>query len=279
MPTPERHTGLRAIAGRFDAFLIDQYGVLRDAAGPYPGAIETLATLKAHGARIIILSNSGKRAATNRARLARIGFDPAGYDAFVTSGETAWHLIHDGRVRPPGRRCLLITNDDDASMIADLGLERTDDGARADLVLIAGSRGAEAGLDHYRALLAPAAARGVTCLCTNPDRIMLTPRGTTFGPGRIADIYEELGGHVRRIGKPFPDIYERALALLPGVARGRILCIGDSVEHDIAGARRAGLASLLVRTGILADNDDGALMRLYDDHHAAPDFVLPAFLW
>lgn len=38
--------GLSAIAGAFDAFLVDQYGVLRDGRGPYPGAAETLVRLK-----------------------------------------------------------------------------------------------------------------------------------------------------------------------------------------------------------------------------------------
>lgn len=33
----ETIAGLGAIADRYDAFLIDQFGVLRDGRGPYPG--------------------------------------------------------------------------------------------------------------------------------------------------------------------------------------------------------------------------------------------------
>ncbi|TFZ33930.1 TIGR01459 family HAD-type hydrolase, partial [Pseudomonas syringae] len=67
--------GLSAIAGAFDAFLVDQYGVLRDGRGPYPGAAETLVRLKQAGKRVIVLSNSGKRSTENDRRLAELGFE------------------------------------------------------------------------------------------------------------------------------------------------------------------------------------------------------------
>jgi len=38
-----------------------------------------------------------------------------------------------------------------------------------------------------------------------------------------------------------------------------ILAIGDSPEHDVAGAAGAGLDSVLLRTGILSDKDDESL--------------------
>lgn len=38
-----------------------------------------------------------------------------------------------------------------------------------------------------------------------------------------------------------------------------VLAIGDSPEHDIAGAAGAGLDSVLLRTGILSDKDDTSL--------------------
>ncbi|TGR16391.1 TIGR01459 family HAD-type hydrolase, partial [Mesorhizobium sp. M1C.F.Ca.ET.196.01.1.1] len=108
-------------------------------------------------------------------------------------------------------------------------------------------------LEHYREMLAPAAVSGVPCLCTNPDRIMLTKSGQRFGAGRIAELYEELGGNVEWIGKPHRPIYDAALAMLGNPPRERVVGIGDSIEHDIAGASGAGLSSALVRSGILAE--------------------------
>jgi putative hydrolase of the HAD superfamily len=46
-------------------------------------------------------------------------------------------------------------------------------------------------------------------------------------------------------GKPAPAIFARALALA-GVAADEALHVGDSVEHDVAGARAAGIEPLLV---------------------------------
>lgn len=276
---PEKIAGIGAIAGRFDCFLVDQFGVLRDGRGPYPGAAETLSRLKAAGKRVIVLSNSGKRAAENSRRLAGIGFDAASWDLFLTSGETAWRILKAETSEGGGRKCLLISRDGDTSAIDGLGLERTESGADADVVMISASEGDRYPLDHYRALLEPAARRGAACLCTNPDKIMLTREGEAFGAGRIAELYEEMGGTVRWIGKPFPDIYAEAMRFLGGPDPSRVACVGDSIEHDVAGAAAAGLSSVLVTTGILARADDAERARLYGEHGAVPDFILPQFLW
>ncbi|TIX25033.1 MAG: TIGR01459 family HAD-type hydrolase, partial [Mesorhizobium sp.] len=132
-------------------------------------------------------------------------------------------------------------------------------------------------LDHYRRLLGPAAARQVPCFCTNPDRIMLTAVGPRFGAGEIADLYERLGGSVTRIGKPYPAIYEAALALAGNPDRHDVVCVGDSVEHDIAGGQAAGVATALVLSGILVDSGDPA--GLLDEFNAHADYMLDAFRW
>ncbi len=122
-------------------------------------------------------------------------------------------------------------------------------------------------------------ARNVPCLCTNPDKIMLTKEGTAFGAGRIAELYEALGGHVRWIGKPFPDIYASARDFLGSIDPKRICCIGDSIEHDIVGAASAGFASVLVTTGILETASDAERQALFVEHDVTPDFIMPKFLW
>ncbi len=277
---PERLTALREISDRFDAFLVDQFGVLRDGKGPYPQAVASLQSLKEQGKTIIILSNSGKRAQDNDRRLEKLGFDRSSWDAFLTSGEVAYHLMQSGGIVPPAaRRVLLISRDGDISAIGGLGLVQVERGEDADIILISASEGDIFPLSYYEALLAPAARRNIPCLCTNPDMIMLTQTGQAFGAGRIAQLYLSLGGQVRWIGKPHADIYETALQRLPGVARDRILCIGDSVEHDIAGAKAAGLKSLLVTTGILEHMEDVQRHALYCEHQAVPDFILPSFVW
>jgi ribonucleotide monophosphatase NagD (HAD superfamily) len=103
---------------------------------------------------------------------------------------------------------------------------------------------------------------------------MLTPVGKRFGAGVIAGLYEDLGGKVEWVGKPFPLIYRMALDAL-GKSR-RVLCIGDSPAHDVAGGQTAGLETALVRTGLHADLSDDALQK-HCRATAMPDHIIPGF--
>jgi HAD superfamily hydrolase (TIGR01459 family) len=269
---------LEPLAEQFELFLLDQFGVLHNGFALYPETVNALARLRTLGRRSVIISNSGKRAAQNVQRMTRMGIGPDHYDAMVTSGEIAWLELAErmgSAASSEPLRCFLISTHGDTSPVAGLGLNLVDQSADAQRVLIAGAEVERYSLEDYCDQLADAAHAGVPCICTNPDRIALTPSGTTFGPGRIAERYEAMGGTVTWVGKPFPAIYEHARNLFPQIPAERIVCIGDSIQHDIAGAQAAGFASALVRTGIFADADAASLETLYDTYGATPDFVLP----
>ncbi|MCV3207551.1 TIGR01459 family HAD-type hydrolase [Mesorhizobium sp. YC-39] len=276
--TVEHLDDIGALATRYDVFLLDQFGVLHDGTSPYPGAVEALSALKRAGKTVVLISNSGKRAEPNERRLLKLGFEAGSWDHFVSSGEVAWRSFHDmvahGSLRL-GTKCLLISRDDDRSAIEGLPFELAKSGDDAELVLISASEGDRYDLDHYRGLLALAASRRVPCFCTNPDKIMLTAVGPRFGAGRLADLYESLGGSVTRIGKPYLPIFTAALALAGDPDRGTVVCVGDSVEHDIAGGLGAGVATALVLSGILADTAD--LAGLFDGLGAYPDYTVDLF--
>lgn len=273
---------LAALLDRHDIFLIDQFGVLHDGNSAYPGAIDALVQLKSAGKSVVLLSNSGRRSGPNEERLLGLGFKPGSWDLFVSSGEVAWRMFAglDGEKRmAPGTKCLLLSRDNDHSAIEGLDFDLVADGRDADLVILSGSQGDQLTLGDYRELMKPAAARRVPCICTNPDKIMLTKSGPRFGAGRIAELYEELGGGVTWIGKPFPDIYRAVLETLGQPDNSRIVGIGDSVEHDIAGAKAAGISSALVCSGILADLSRDELNDVFLRHQAVPDYIMPVFLW
>jgi HAD superfamily hydrolase (TIGR01459 family) len=279
-------SGVAALADRFDLFLVDQYGVLHDGERAFPGAVEALERLVAAGRAVILVSNSGRRTADNEARLAAIGFPRSSYHGFVSSGEVVWARIARGElpVAAAGRplHCLLVNRRGDESAVAGLPLTLVETGSEADFVLITGSDGDRLPLQHYRALLAPAAERRLPCLCANPDTVMVLPDGTAYGAGRIAALYAALGGPVTWIGKPHPEIYrfalEEAARLRPLPPPERIIGIGDSLAHDVAGARRAGFAAALVTTGIHAGDTPAALAAAMAAH-AAPNFLLDRFRW
>ena len=266
---------LRDIASSYDLFFVDQFGVLHDGAEPYPGAVEALRALHAEGRRVVVLSNSGKRSAANEKRMEKLGFSADSWTLFLSSGEVAWRMLAAKEPSERPKSCLVLARDGDASPIEGLGIGVTDDAQAADLVLIAGSEAPDKSFAAYKSLLAPAALRKVPALCVNPDMTMIVPGGYAFGAGRIALLYEQLGGKVTWIGKPYPEIYRTARAIVGGDLKA--LGIGDSIAHDIVGAKRAGADGALVLSGIHAGEID--LEALYAKEGATPDHILARFEW
>jgi ribonucleotide monophosphatase NagD (HAD superfamily) len=314
-----RIDGLSAIADRFDGFLIDQFGVIHDGQRLYPGALRCLRELHALRKPVVVMTNSGKRAAANRQRLVKMGVPRAHFADAISSGEVAYARLFssplwghgsppspspqrgEGRVRggssaadlaspvtpespsptplPTGERNELRIPAANSQgprvfLIGRRGEDYGFDGISfvadphdADLILILGSDVPATTLDQYREMF-----RGLTipALCCNPDRLMLTPSGLMPAPGAFAALYAEMGGPVTWIGKPYPEIYTSAAALIGNPPR--ILCVGDSPEHDVAGGHAAGFATLLVEQGVSA----GRLLKPADPQ---PDFVMKDFQW
>ena len=273
-----KHTTLEDLADQFDAFFIDQFGVLMDASGPYPFAIDAIKRLSEYNKPIVLLSNSGKRAIENCERLERLGFDLNLFTAVITSGEVAYwtikNKIEDGNFIKP--KIYLISRDSDTSPVNGLSCKIAKNTDEADYLIIAGSESDTKPLNYYTSLLEPMANKGVPAFCTNPDLVMLTPNGTSFGAGLIAKEYEEMGGSVTWFGKPHPLIYKFALNKIPNIEPQKVLCIGDSVEHDIRGSFNANCSSALVKTGIAATKKEEKLINSLN-FSDTPNFIIPAF--
>jgi HAD superfamily hydrolase (TIGR01459 family) len=273
---------LSALADSFDLFLIDQFGVLHDGVSPYPGAVECLARLKASGKSVVLLSNSGKRAADNMTRLADLGFSNKLFDHVVTSGEVAWQGILDHSFDPPfrpGKSMFVVGHDDHDYGFEKLGVRLVENPAAADFVMIAASRAPRMSLYQYGDILANAAASNIPALCCNPDRLMLTAAGIQPSAGEIASLYSKLGGSVTFVGKPYPAMYAFVQNHCVRGGAKRTLAIGDSIEHDICGGFNAHLTTALVRTGLSHDLSDEELSTRLAAHGATPDFVLSGLHW
>ena len=264
---------------RYDAFLIDQFGTLHDGVAPYQGAIDALKKMRAAGCIVGLLSNSGRSTQANAKRLAGLGFGPETYDFLLTSGELAAQMAAEHRLRTVQGACgcLLLERPGDETIIDRFGLESVGPEA-AELIIIAGSEGDRFSPAHYEQLLSPLARRGVPALCLNPDRIMLTPSGFAFGAGQIAETYAAMGGEVTWIGKPYPELYQAALKMLGDPDPCRVAGIGDSLEHDIAGASGAGCEGWLVRTGIIEGWSDAAIAAESARWNAVPVGLLESLI-
>lgn len=253
--------GLSEVAGQYGALLVDQFGTLHDGTVAYPHAAEALRRFRAGGGKVAILSNSAKTGADNIIRLARFGFGPEHFDAVVTSGDAAQAAIRAGALGEgfrPGAKIHISGKPGDDYGFGDLGfvLSWPDD---AEGIILAASQEPDRNWREQIRDLTKAANRGVTVAVCNPDLEMLTPKGVRPSAGAIARELERKGAQLRYFGKPHGDIYRTALAALGNPPPMTVLAIGDSPEHDIAGAAGAGLDSILLRTGILSGAEESAL--------------------
>lgn len=257
---------LSSIAGRFDGVLLDQFGVLHDGRTLYPGALDVLAGFGAAGTPVAVLTNSGKRTALNRDRLLAMGIPRHTFVDVVTSGEMAYQaLMADAQSTGVVPRAFVIGQPGEDYGFD--GVPVVEDPHAADVLLILGSDTPRTSIDEYRRLLDGVRA---PAMCCNPDRWRITAGGLQPGAGAIAEAYEAMGGQVTWIGKPHVGIYLRARALLGDVSR--VLCIGDSAEHDVAGGRAAGLATMLVMTGVSAGLDGGGV-------DPCPEYWMETLAW
>jgi HAD superfamily hydrolase (TIGR01459 family) len=269
---------LSEVASNFDAFFIDQFGVLLDGKKPYQGAAEALTALSDLGKPIILLSNSGKRGEANAHRLLQLGFARSSFQEVLSSGEVAHTQLISaiGMDLPTKPKIWLHARDGDFSAIDGLSVELVEIPQTADLLLLTASNSDTIEMEEYIHLLKPAAQLNIPCWCTNPDTIMLTGQGPKPGAGRIAQEYAAMGGSITFIGKPYAAIYQEAARRI-GLENPRVLCIGDSIEHDIAGGSAAGHMSCLVGTGVHAGSTFEALSILAEQAGIPFDYYLPKF--
>jgi HAD superfamily hydrolase (TIGR01459 family) len=278
----KRIGGLREIADRFDLFLVDQFGVLHDGVAAYPGAIDGLIKLTSHGRTVVVLTNSGKSSAANRARLDALGFKDSGFNAVVSSGEVALQYVKNGALGPPFVRgadiCVIGRHGDSYAFSSDdfTLVARPQD---ATFLVFAGSDAPRTSLDSHRSMLTAAAQAGVPGICVNPDLTMIRDGALVAAPGTIARLYQSLGGAVEYIGKPHRAIFEHAMATAAMGPAARAVMVGDSPEHDVAGAGAIGLATLLVRTGIHRHLSEQQLLQLSQGCSGVPDFLTASFEW
>lgn len=252
---------LSAIADRYDAFILDLWGVLHDGVRPYPGVVEALRQLKRRDKRLVVLSNAPRRAAPVARRMQEIGIAPELYDTLHSSGEETWQLLRE-RADPTfarlGRRFLPLMPDRDRGLIEGLDLEMVETAFAAEFVLVTGLDDAADTVADYEEPLLAAARLGRPMVCANPDLEVVRDGIRELCAGALALRYEALGGPVHYVGKPHPGVYRRCFGYLAGTAHARILAVGDSLRTDVAGAAGVGIDSLLVTGGIHAAELAGA---------------------
>jgi HAD superfamily hydrolase (TIGR01450 family) len=228
----------------YEQVLLDLDGCLWVGDDACEGAAEAVTALREGGAKVLFLTNDVRHAPEEFVRkLWRLGFQ-ASLAEVVTVG-AALQFQLSGRDRASafviGSQALI----DHVSEAGLRILNRTPFATRADVVVVGAHE--DFGYDELR-IATQAVLRGAELVAATRDRTFPMPDGPWPASGAVLAAVEAATGRIADlvVGKPEPAMYEAARDRL---GAGRMLAVGDLLDVDIAGARRAGLDSALVLTG------------------------------
>jgi HAD superfamily hydrolase (TIGR01459 family) len=248
---------LADISDQYDAVLCDVWGVIHNGRAAYQDACQALVEYRASGKPVILISNAPRPSSIIPSQLEHLKVPRSAWDKIVTSGDAT-----RAEIERRGPRGYKIGPSKDEGLYDGLPVD-FQPLESADYVICTGLRDElSEPPESYRAELAALVARNLPLICANPDRVVQFGGQLIPCAGALADIYEELGGEVIMAGKPFVPIYDLTIAAAQAVAgksldRARLLCIGDGVQTDVAGAFNQKLDCLFVAAGIHADELSG----------------------
>lgn len=253
--------GCAELIARHDAFLLDAYGVLVHEAGPLPGAVEFIHALHRAKRPFCVLTNDAARCAEAHARrLETMGIAVPAHCIVTSASLLGAHFRAHGL---EGRACAVLGP-------ADTVREAKAAGARIvppdqDFeVLVLGDESGYALLECLDAALSVIfrrVARGLPVHLVLPNPDLVYPAGDQFfgfTAGSLAGMVERALAqrHPKRpdlrfvpLGKPHGAIFAEGLRRT-ATSAARAVMIGDTLETDVRGANAAGVASVLVTTGV-----------------------------
>jgi HAD superfamily hydrolase (TIGR01450 family) len=265
-PAPSLAGGsARPPAVEYDVALLDLDGVVYVGPHAVPGVPAALAAARAAGMRLGFVTNNAARTPdTVSEHLAELGV-PAGPADVITSSQAAASVV--AALFGTGAPVLPVGGPGVTAALGAAGL-RVVDGAAGRPVAVVQGYGPEVGWAQLAEAVV-AVRDGARHVATNTDATIPSPRGPLPGNGAMVDVVSRVTGRPPLVtGKPDPAMHEECVRRT-GAARP--LVVGDRLDTDIEGARRADAASLLVFTGV---TDPAALLAAGPRHR--PDLIAPA---
>lgn len=247
-----RHDDLKRIRG----LLTDMDGVWFVGGEAVPGATDALARLRARGLPVRFVTNTTtKTAAQLAAKMAGMGLDVAPAEFVTTPVATARWLRANGisAVR-------LVVAESIRGEFA--GFEES---ARPDAIVI-GDVGSAWTYDLMQDLFRTVMA-GAAIVAMHKGRYWQVEDGLRMDIGAlVAGLEYATGRTATVIGKPSAEMFGAALASI-GLPADDVVMVGDDVLMDVAGAQRAGIRGVLVKTGKYRED-------LFAASGVKPDLVL-----
>lgn len=276
---------LSALADKIDVFFIDVYGVLWNGKAFYPKALEICQDLIKQGKRIYILSNATTIGSHFKEKHISNGFlQGVHYTDVITSGDVLKDKLEreDFLTQVAGSnkgKYLLIGLPNDRLLSSVLS-RQTLNVDEAAVVYIGALRTADY---QYYETLAPfldlaqkALDKKLPAICSNPDYYAFHGKMKHVTSGLLGKWYEDHGGRVFWIGKPYHQIYDFALKVA-NVSPSRAAMVGDTLRTDIMGGAKAVMKTVLItQTGMTADelSHGHSLAELVKAEGVVPDYLL-----
>ncbi|QJU53067.1 HAD-IIA family hydrolase [Herbiconiux sp. KACC 21604] len=247
-----------------DAVLADLDGVVYQGPDPIPHAVDSLLRVSSEGLRVGYITNNASRTDSQVAEhLSSFGLQVAPHDV-VTSPQAAMRLM--ATLIDPGATVLVVGGVGLVSEVEKAGFVVTrsvDDRPAAVVQGFAPEVGWTQLAEASFALHDPA----VHWVATNTDWTIPVARGIAPGNGTLVSAVHTAVGRLPVVaGKPETPIFEVAKDRF-GASNAAF--IGDRLDTDTMGAKRAGLRAIHVLTGI-----DRAKQLLAAPKGQRPDFIV-----
>ncbi|WP_207457663.1 HAD-IIA family hydrolase [Herbiconiux sp. SYSU D00978] len=242
--------------------LADLDGVVYRGKSAIPHAVEALNQAHRDVPVGYITNNASRTPETVAGQLAGYGLAVTPTDV-VTSPQAAMVLLE--QLVEPGATVLVVGGEGLTTAVEGAGFVVTRS-AEDDPAAVVQGFSPELGWKDL-AEAAFALHRGIPWVATNQDWTLPLERGTAPGNGTLVSaVHTAVGRLPQFAGKPEVPIFTAALERF---SASSALMIGDRLDTDILGANRAGLASLLVLTGI-----DQAKQVLAAEEEYRPHFIV-----
>ncbi len=246
-----------------EGVVLDVDGTLIRGDTPIPGAVSALSRVRAGGCSPLLISNNPIQ--TREAycdRLTGHGFSISPSELITAGTITAEYLAreHDSHT------LFVVGEDGLRNQLREAGLELTTEYDRGDVLVASIDR--EFTYEKLTQALWALSDPEIRFIGTDPDRTIPTERREVPGSGAIINAISGVTGREpdAMMGKPSPaaiGTIERAL----GISTDECLIVGDRLDTDILLGERAGMTTVLVRTGV---TDERALKK----SDVEPDYVL-----
>jgi glycerol 3-phosphatase-2 len=227
-----------------DLLLVDLDGVAYLGDRPIEGAAEALSAARAADVRVIFVTNNAARPPSAVAeQLVAMGVAAQSGEVMTSAIAAARELAQRFAAGTP---ILVVGGQGVHDALVEVGLTPVTTADDQPAAVVQGFAPEVGWTSLAEASIALRA--GVEWVATNADLTLPSPRGPLPGNGSlVAALAAATGRQPTVIGKPEPALFKAALQAGDGK---RPLVIGDRLDTDIAGARAAGLPSLLVLSGV-----------------------------